>query len=64
MLAWLGAVGGPKGDDLCPSVSEDHAAPPKADLTSFWHGTDTQAPGVLYLAWSRKTTTGTLANSA
>ena len=52
--------GGPKEDDPCPSVSEDHAAPPKADLTSFWDGTDAGAPGVLYLAWARKTTTGTL----
>ena len=54
------AGGGPKEDDVCPTVAEDHAAPPKADITEFWHGTDTAAPGVLYLAWARKTTTGTL----
>ena len=54
------AGGGPKEDDVCPQVAEDHAAPPKADLTRFWHGSDPGAPGVLYLAWERKTTTGTL----
>ncbi|MGH9268610.1 MAG: MSCRAMM family protein, partial [Acidimicrobiales bacterium] len=52
--------GGPKEDDLCPSVDPDHAAPPKADLTDFWLGVD-RAGGedFLYLAWQRQTTTGT-----
>ena len=48
--------GGPKEDDVCPSVDLDHSAPPKADLVTFWHGSDTAAPCVLYLAWARKAT--------
>ena len=52
--------GGPKEDDPCPSVDLSHAAPPKADLTKFWHGTDSDVPGILYLAWERKSATGTL----
>lgn len=52
--------GGPKEDDACPSVDLSHAAPPKADLTNSWFGTDTARPGVLYLAWERKSATGTI----
>jgi uncharacterized repeat protein (TIGR01451 family) len=46
---------------LCPSVDLTHAAPQKSDITNFYYGTDTDAPGVLYLAWDRKFAGGTLA---
>jgi len=46
---------------LCPAVDLTHAAPQKSDIQSFSYGTDSAAPGVLYLAWTRKFAGGTLA---
>lgn len=45
----------------CPAVDLTHAAPQKSDITNFYYGVDTDAPGVLYLAWDRKFAGGTLA---
>lgn len=47
--------------DACPDVDPTHAAPQKADITRIYYGTDSDAPGVLYLAWDRKFAGGTLA---
>ena len=51
---------GPKEDDLCPSMDEDHSAPRNADIASFSYGTQASDPEVLYLAWERYENNGTL----